>query len=66
MEGLRSQVWSSETLREGMASVAKQPGTILAKTESEADLLEELKDTWICLACLLQTLFQTQWGCLVK
>ena len=43
MEGLRSFVWSSETLQEGMSSVSKQPATLFAKTEEDLELQKELQ-----------------------
>ena len=53
MEALRSSVWSSETLLEGMNHVASQPGDFLAKAENEPDqeLVDEIHApfTWIQL-----------------
>ena len=42
MEKWESRAWSSETLCQGMASVSMQPQTLLAKTEDDSDLLNEL------------------------
>ena len=44
MESLRSSVWSSETLLEGMKNVSAQPDNFLAKVEDESD--QELVDQY--------------------
>ena len=41
MEALRSSVWSSETLVQGIGHVSKQPVGFLAKTEEDIELVDE-------------------------
>lgn len=47
MDGLRSSIWSSETLDYGMSALNQQTSKFLVKDDQDKELLDEYRVPWL-------------------